>query len=155
MHQELNVGIPGWGAIWPVFPFAGGLVLLGSYVFGGRRDPDRVFVGTAAALVGLAFFFVTLGPLDYQDLGDWWAVFVLIGGVAFLARWAAARFRDWGSLFLALVAAVIGLAGLAVKLRWLGPRTAELLPNLWPALLVLAGLALLLRGLLGKLRSRC
>ncbi|MFQ6100405.1 MAG: hypothetical protein ACE5OS_04130 [Anaerolineae bacterium] len=148
--QQAGIDIPGWDAIWPVFPFAGGLVLLGSYLFGERRDPGQVFLGTAAMLVGLAFFFITLGPLEYRDLETWWPVFVLIGSVAFLAQWAAARFRDWGALFLALVAFVVGGAGLAMTLKLLGPETRELLPNLWPILLILLGLMVLLRALLGK-----
>ena len=148
--SELGVGIPGWDAIWPVFPFAGGLAFLGGYVFGQRRDPGQVFVGTAATLVGLVFFFITLGPLEYRDLGDWWPVFVLIGGMAFLAQWAAAGFRDWGALFLALVALVVGAAGLVVKLELLGPGTRELLPRLWPVILVVVGLMVFLRALVGK-----
>jgi len=147
---ELGVSIPGWDTIWPVFPLAGGLAFLGGYVFGPRRDPGMLFVGTAATLIGLWFFFITLGPLGYRDLETWWPVFVLIGGVAFLAQWAAARFRDWGALFLALVALVVGGAGLAVTLRLLGPQTRELLPRLWPVLLILGGLMTLLRALLGK-----
>ncbi len=148
--NELNLAIAGWDVLWPVFPLAGGLTLLGSYVFGEKRDPGKVFLGMALSLVALAFFFVTLGPLEYQDLGTWWPVFVLIGGVAFLAQWAAARFRDWGALFLAVVALVIGGAGLAIILNLFGPETSELLPKLWPALVVLAGLMLLLRALLGR-----
>ena len=148
--NRLDIGIPGWDAIWPVFPFAGGLALLGGYVFGDRRDPGQVFLGTAATLVGLVFFFVTLGPLQYRDLGTWWPVFVLIGSVAFLAQWAAAGFRDWGALFMALVALVVGGAGLAVTLQLLGPETRALLPRLWPVLLILAGLMALLRGLFGR-----
>ena len=148
--NRLDIGVPGWDAIWPVFPFAGGLALLGGYVFGDRRDPGQVFLGTAATLVGLVFFFVTLGPLQYRDLGTWWPVFVLIGSVAFLAQWAAAGFRDWGALFMALVALVVGGAGLAVTLQLLGPETRALLPRLWPVLLILAGLMALLRGLFGR-----
>lgn len=147
---ELNVGIPGWDVIWPIFPFAGGLAFLGSFVFGQRRDPGQVFVGTAATLVGLVFFFVTLGPLSYRDLTTWWPVFVLIGSAAFLAQWAAAGFHDWGALFLALVALVVGGAGLAVTLQLLGPQTAELLPRLWPVLLILLGLMVFLRALIGR-----
>ena len=147
---ELNVGLPGWDVIWPVIPFAGGLAFLGSFVFGQRRDPGQVFVGTAATLVGLVFFFVPLGPLSYRDLGTWWPVFVLVGSVAFLAQWAAAGFRDWGALFLALVALVVGGAGLAVTLQLLGPQTVELLPRLWPALLILLGLMVFLRALIGR-----
>ena len=148
--NQLGIGMPGWDIVWPVFPFAGGLAFLGSYVFGERHDPGQVFVGTAATLVGLVFFFITLGPLEYSDLGTWWPVFVLVGSVAFLALWAASGFRDPGALFLGLVALVIAAVGLAVTLELLGPRTAELLPRLWPALLILLGLMMLLRALLGR-----
>jgi drug/metabolite transporter (DMT)-like permease len=151
--NQLGIGIPGWDAVWPVFPFVGGLIILGDYILGRRRDPDRVFLGVAATLVGLAFFFITLGPLEYRDLETWWPVFVLIGGVAFLAQWAAARFRDWSALFLALVAFVVGGAGLAITFQLLGPQTRELLPRLWPVLLILGGLMALLRGLIGRRRE--
>jgi hypothetical protein len=147
---ELNVGLPGWDVIWPVIPFAGGLAFLGSFVFGQRHDPGQVFVGTAATLVGLVFFFVTLGPLSYRDLTTWWPVFVLVGSAAFLAQWVATGFRDWGAFFLALVALVVGGAGLAVTLQFLGPQTVELLPRLWPALLILLGLMVFLRALIGR-----
>ena len=151
--SELGIGIPGWDRIWPIFPLVGGLAFLGGYVFGSRHDPSLVFVGTAATLVGLVFFFVTLGPLSYRDLTTWWPVFVLVGSAAFLAQWVATGFRDWGALFLALVAFVVGGAGLAVTLQLLGPQTSALLPRLWPVLLILGGLITLLRALLGK-RSR-
>jgi hypothetical protein len=147
---ELNVGLLGWDVIWPVIPFAGGLAFLGSFVFGPQRDPGQVFVGTAATLVGLVFFFVTLGPLSYRDLSTWWPVFVLVGSAAFLAQWVATGFRDWGALFLALVALVVGGAGLAVTLQLLGPQTVELLPRLWPALLILLGLMVFLRALISR-----
>lgn len=148
--NQLGIGVPGWDVIWPVLPFAGGLAFLGSYVFGQRRDPGQVFVGTAATLVGVVFFFVTLGPLEYDDLSTWWPVFVLVGSIAFLAQWAAAGFRDWGTLFLALVALVVGGAGLFVQVQLLGPRTAELLPRMWPVLLILLGLMVFLRAALGR-----
>jgi hypothetical protein len=77
-------------------------------------------------------------------------VFVLIGSVAFLALWVATRFRDWGAFFMALVALVVGAAGLAITLQLLGPQTRELLPQLWPVLLILLGLMTLLRALLGR-----
>ena len=148
--QEMGIAVHGWDVIWPVFPLAGGLASLGSYFFGERRDPDRVFFGVAATLVGLAFFFITLGPLEYEDLGTWWPVFVLIGSVAFLTQWVATRFRDWGALFLSLVALVVGGAGLAITLQLLGPETRKLLPKLWPVLLILGGLMALLRGLFSR-----
>jgi hypothetical protein len=148
--SQLGIGVPGWDAIWPVLPLAGGLALLGGTIFGERRDPGHVFLGTAATLVGLVFFFITLGPLEYGDLSTWWPVFVLIGSVAFLALWVATRFRDWGAFFMALVALVVGGAGLAITLQLLGPQTRELLPQLWPVLLILLGLMTLLRALFGR-----
>ena len=86
-------------------------------------------------------------PSSWKDLKSFR---VIIGGIAFLAQWAAARFRDWSALFLAMVAFVVGFAGLAIKLEWLGPETRARLPALWPALLVLGGLVLLLRGLFSR-----
>lgn len=148
--DELGINIPGWDVLWPVFPFAGGLVFLGSYLFGHKRDPGRIFVGIAATLIGLVFSFVTLGPLEYQDIDVWWPIFIIIGGVAFLARWAAARFSDWNALFLAVAALAVGGMGLAVTLELFGPRTSEFLPSLWPVVLILVGLIMLLRSLLGK-----
>jgi len=143
-------GFLDWNVMWPVLPFAGGLAFLGSYIFGQRHDPDKVFIGTAATLVGLVFFFVTVGPLEYSDLNTWWPIFVLTGGVAFLAQWVAGRFRDGGALFLAIVGFVVGGAGLAVTLELLGPETRELLPRLWPVLVILGGLMILLRPLFRK-----
>ncbi len=151
--ERLGLALPGWDVMWPVIPLALGLTFLGGYVFGEHRDTGHVFLGTALTLAGLAFFFITLGPLDYRDLDIWWPVFVLIGSVAFLAQWAASRFRDWGALFLALVALAVGGAGLAITLQLLGPETRELLPNLWPAILILLGLMLLLRALFSRRSS--
>jgi len=101
----------------------------------------------------LVFFFFTLGALEYRDLETWWPVFVIIGGIAFLAQWAAAGFRDWGALFLALVALVVGGAALAITLQLLGPQSRELLPRLWPVVLILVGLMILLRALFGKRKA--
>ncbi len=146
---ELGLAVLGWEYVWPLVPLAVGLLLLFGYLFEGRRDPERVFFATALILVGAFFLSITLGPLTYSGLSSWWPVFVLIGGVAFLAQWAAAGFRDWDALFLALVALCVGGAGLAITRQLLGPGTRELLPRLWPLALILAGLMALLRGLLG------
>lgn len=151
--NELSFGRLSWDQVWPIFPFGGGLALLADYMLGQRRDPGQVFLGTAATLVGVVFFYITLGPVTYRDLDVWWPAFILIGSVAFLAQWLAAGLRDWGALFLALVAFAVGGAGLAVTLQLLGPETRELLPRLWPVVLVLGGLMALLRGFLG-VRSR-
>ena len=148
--NELNVGLPGLELIWPLLPVSAGIALVFGYLSSEEKDPEQVFFGTVATFVGLVFLAITLGPLTYSSLRDWWPVFVLIGGVAFLAQWAVAGFRDWDALFLALVALCIGGVSLAITLELLGPNTRETLPKLWPGALILAGLMALLRGLLGR-----
>ena len=146
--SEVGPGLPGWRVVWPVIPLAGGAALLAGSIFDPESDPDQVFLGAAATLTGLVFFFVTLGPLTYRDLGAWWPLFVLIAGVAFLAQWAAAGFRDWDALFLGLVALCVGGAAAAIMSEPFGSRTQPILTRLWPILLILGGLMALLRGLL-------
>jgi len=147
---ELNAEIPGWSHIWPVLPIAGGLALLIGTIVDAETNPDHVFLGTAAVLVGCVFLFVTLGPLDYPDLETWWPVFVVIAGLAFLAQWAAGGLRRWDALFLGLVALLVGAAAFAVTFELLGPDTREALPRLWPVILILLGLMALLRSLVGR-----
>ncbi len=148
--RELGLGVPEWGVIWPVLPLAGGIALLVGHFLDQNGDPDQVFLGTAALLVGGVFLFVTLSPLTYGDLEAWWPIFVLIAGIAFLAQWAAAGFTRWDALFLGLVSLGVGGVSLAIMLQLLGPNTRELFPRLWPALLILAGLVVFLRGVFGR-----
>jgi len=147
---ELGLGLPNWGAVWPLILFAGGIAVLVRFYLNPETDPDRVFFGTAAVLASLVFFFITWGPWTYRSLGIWWPLFVLIAGIALLAQWGAAGFRDWDALFLGLVALCVGGAAVAMTLELLGPNTREILTRLWPVLLILAGLMTLLRGLLAQ-----
>jgi hypothetical protein len=148
--SKLNAGLPGWSQMWPVFPLAAGLALLIEYVANPQGDPAQVFLGTATTLVGVVFFFITLGPLAYGDLESWWPVFPLIGGVTFLAQWGAEGFRNWDALFLGLVALMAGSGALAITFQLFGPRTQQILPRFWPVVLILVGLMALLRELLRR-----
>lgn len=152
--SELSIRLPGWQRIWPVLPIAGGLALVVGHFIDPDSDPDQVLLGTAAMLVGFVLLFVTMGPLTYRSLGSWWPVFVLVGGVAFLARWAAAGFSDWDALFLGLVGLCIGGVAIAIALQLLGPNTREIVSQLWPVILILVGLVALLRGVLGRRSTR-
>jgi len=151
---ELDLGVPSLDRLWPIFPFACGIVLLGNYLRAGRRNHTPVFWGTALALASLFFFLITLGDQNYTVLQTWWPVFVVIAGISFLALWLAQGLQDWGALFLAIVGLVFGGVALAVNLQFLGPNTAQELRRLWPALLILVGLVLLMRGLLGSRKAR-
>ncbi|HIE38614.1 MAG TPA: hypothetical protein EYH30_02720 [Anaerolineales bacterium] len=151
---ELDLGVPSLDRLWPLFPFAGGVAALGNYLRTGRQEHGSVFWGTALVLTGLFFFLISLGDQDYTVLQTWWPVFIVIAGISFLALWLAQGLRDWGALFLSIVALLFGGVALAVNLQILGPNTAQELRRLWPALLVLVGLVLLMRGLLGRRPSR-
>ena len=138
----------GWEQIWPVFVVLGGLAFLAGYVVGGFQDAGLVFVGVGATLVGLFFFGFTLGPWAWEEMAKLWPVFLLIGGVAFVALFLAERGRDMGTLGVGLVAFVAGVAGLAVTYGLLGTDIVQY----WPLLLVLLGLVVLVGGLLRLLR---
>jgi hypothetical protein len=148
--DTFGVSLPDWESMWPVLVIAGGIYMLLDQFFGSGRDPGRVFVGTAAVLVGAVFAAITLGPFTYQDLDTWWPVFLIILGVAFLARWIAGGARRGNALFLGVVALLVGGVAGAINLRLLGPQTQDLLPTLWPALLIAAGLLVLLQGLFSR-----
>jgi drug/metabolite transporter (DMT)-like permease len=150
LAEGLGSEIPSFDQVWPAILVAGGVAALISYVLGDRRNPAQISLGLAATLAGVLFFFITVGPLEYEDLGAWWPAFVLIGSVAWLGQWAATGFRDWGALFLGLVALVFGAAGVAVALELLGPQTRESLPRLWPVLLIVGGVMVFLRAALGR-----
>jgi len=148
----LNLGVPSLDRVWPVLPFAGGVAFLGNYLAKRRQEHGLVFWGTGLTLTGLFFFLIALGDQNYAVLETWWPVFVLIGGISFLALWLAQRLRDWGALFLAIVGLVFGGVALAVNFQLLGPDTKQELSRLWPALLILVGLLLLMREVLSRKR---
>lgn len=147
---ELGLDVPSMDRLWPIFPLGGGIALLGNYLRSRQRDHGQVFWGTALILGGLFLFLITLGDQDYAVLRTWWPVFIAIAGIAFLALWLSQGLRDWGALFLSIAGLVFGGVALAINLQVMGPHTAEELRRLWPGLLILVGLILLARGLLGK-----
>jgi hypothetical protein len=126
-------------ALWPGFLLLGGLAFLSQFLLGGRRDDGLVFVGVAATLVGLFFFAFTFGYLAWGDMGRYWPVFVLIGGLAFLAQWLV-RPTQRELLIPAFIALIVGFVALALTLRVVNPALADQIVKLWPVLLILAGL---------------
>jgi hypothetical protein len=140
--MRFHVNLPPPDRVWPLVPCASGVVLLLHYMRSGRREHSQVFWGTALTLTGLFFFLITLNERDYGVLATWWPVFVVIGGISFLALWLAQGPRERGTLFVALVGIAFGSFTLAANVR---PTLAPGLPELWPALLILLGLLLLLR----------
>ncbi len=138
----LGVRLPSLGDLWPIFPLGFGLASLGNYFIEGRRQHGLIFTGVSSTLVGALFFAITLGPLTWGDLGRLWPVFILIGGLAFVAQWLAQP-SERGLLLPGLAALVVGGVLLLFTLNLLGGAVGQLATQLWPVLLILLGIGLL------------
>ncbi len=138
--QQFAPDLLGWGNVWPIFPTLGGLAFLGGWLFSQERDPGLLFVGTGATLVGAFFFLFTLGVFEWDDMGQWWPAFPIIGGVAFLALFAGGRFRDWGAAGVGCVAIIVGVVAFGFTLLSLPRSLMTTLVDLWPLGLILIGL---------------
>ncbi|MBI2975603.1 MAG: hypothetical protein HYZ35_02510 [Chloroflexi bacterium] len=145
LAENLHLPLPGMDQMWPAFPLIIGMATFIRYFTEGRRDSGQVFVGVAAALVGAFFFPFTFGRLSWGQMEEYWPVFALIGGVAFLAQWAVAPSRR-GLLIPALIGLAVGLAFLPSTLGLLNPAVAKQIRQLWPLALIAGGLMLLLSG---------
>jgi hypothetical protein len=143
LARNLNVPVPGLDRLWPGIIVLFGLAFLGQFAAGGRRDEGLVFVGLAGTLLGVFFLTITLGYLDWGDLGRLWPVFVLIGGLAFLGQWLA-KPADRGLLIPAVMVLLVGGVALVFSLGLLSPELAAQAARLWPLGLILLGMALLI-----------
>jgi hypothetical protein len=143
LARNLDVPVPGLEQLWPGIILLFGLAFLAQYVAGGRREEGLVFSGVSATLTGAFFLAITLGYLEWSDLGRLWPVFVLIGGAAFLAQWLA-KPAERGLLLPALLALAVGGVALVFTLGLLSPALAEQAARLWPLGLILLGIGLLI-----------
>jgi hypothetical protein len=140
--QNLHVPLPSWDQAWPALLIFLGLAFILQFFLDRRVDTGLVFVGTAATLLGVFFFAFTLGYYHWGNMGRYWPVFVLIGSAAFFAQWLA-RPGERGLLLPAFLALVVGGVALPITLQAINPALADLIVKLWPAGLILLGLALL------------
>ena len=135
----------GFESLWPLFLIAAGPGMLLGFLIGGLKQPERVASGVSTALLGWFFLAITVGPLDFTQLDRLWPVFPLVAGIGSFAGWLASLGRQLSLLRGALVAGSVGVVGLALTLTPIG---SALFATGWPALLVLLGFALLLKGTL-------
>ena len=137
LFNNLDFDVPSLGDLWPIFPTCGGLAFLWAHFSGREKDAGMLIPGCGGFLVGVFFLAVTLGPLRWSDLSEWWPVFPMIGGVSFLTMFIFSRPRDAGVL-------VPGLGGLLVGafffLITLGPFRWADMGQLWPAFPLIGGI---------------
>ena len=138
----LGVRLPSLATLWPVALIVFGLAFLVQFFAGGRRSEGLVFTGVAAALLGGFFLAITLGLLNWNDAGRLWPVYVLIGGLAFLAQWLA-RPSERGLLVPAVLALAVGGATLVLALGLVRADVADQIIRLWPLVLIVLGFGLL------------
>ncbi len=135
------------GRLWPFFVAAAGLVFVVRFLASWTRGWGWLIPGVGLLLLGLFFFLFTLGPLAWYDMGVWWPVFPLIAGLTFLAAWGAARcpveLLIPAGIFLA--AGLLGLALTFGKAAWIA--------NGWPVVLILLGLWMIGRSLVGRFKK--
>jgi hypothetical protein len=107
-----------------------------------RRDGGRGLI-VGLVLIGLGIVFLWQNLFGFQPIDNWWALFILIPAVSNLSRgwqayqatgsWGEAMGRGLTTGLLLVTIALIFLLDLDFG-RW------------WPALLILLGLSLLLKG---------
>lgn len=138
--DNLGVRTPHLGDLWPLVPLLGGLAFIVSYLTGRERDAGVLVPGCGGFMVGLFFLAFTLGPLDWDDMGAWWPVFPIIGGLTFITLFVMSKERDAGIL-------VPGCGGLLVGLFFflftLGRFEWDDMGRLWPAFPLIGGLVFL------------
>ena len=145
LAQQLGVWVPGLSQLWPGLVVLGGAAALLAYV--SEREPDQLFLGVAGVLVGGCFFLFTLGRLDWQaDMPRYWPAFLIIFSLASVAQWLAAPDRR-GYLVQAGVSLLVGLFFFAYYFNLLSGLLVRQVQQLWPLLLIVAGLIALARSL--------
>lgn len=97
-----QAGFPAFRILWPLFPFAVGVVFLLRY-WRNRDDSSQVFVGVLLILIAGLFLLVLSTRLH---LGDHWPFFILAPGLAFLARYVVDQEDRDSLLFGGLMVAV-------------------------------------------------
>src|SRR5215471_7825250 len=110
----------------------------GGGISAGHSQGFRLVLGAAVLLLGVLFLLENLGYIPAVRWGAIWPVLLIAMGAAKLVDARDSSQRLGGAVVL-----LIGLAFLAINLGFLPPLIWRLL---WPALLILMGVFLLIRG---------
>ena len=124
-----------WGQLWPLFMLAASAGFFAGY-FSNRKNYGLLMPATLMLLYGGLFLFCSL--TDWDRMEYMWPTFVLGPGLGLLMMYIGGR-RETGLLIPASI--LIGLAALFFVV--FGPFQEY--ARYWPVLLILAGLAMLLR----------
>lgn len=137
---NLGLSFLDWGNLWPLYIVLCGSAFLAGWAMSPRHEPGLAFVGTGALLTGIFLAPFAWEMVAWERMAVWWPIFPLIGGLAFLALWAADRGKDPGILVPAGGGILTGLVALFLTTGWLSAAAAA---KWWPAGLITLGVAVL------------
>ncbi len=143
----MGVNLPSIGGLWPIFPTLAGLVFMAAYFMGSEKDAGLLIPGVSSFLIGIFFFFFTMGVFEWAEMGRLWPIFPLIGGIAFVAVWMAGGRKDFGLLIPAGGALAVGVVGLIFTL---GGFNFARIANFWPIILIVVGLGILIQNFIDR-----
>jgi len=141
-----------WGTIYPIVLMVTGLSFF--VLIKTRNDKGAVFPGTVFFLIGLFFFLRNNNWLDLYYFDEFWPVFLIIFGLAFLAVFVL-KPHDWGVLIPASILLFLGLVFFSNKMGWLSWGTQVTISRLWPVLLILIGVVIILTNLKRTPKNDC
>jgi hypothetical protein len=144
LGRTFNVHLKSLFNAWPIAPLLFGIGFTFEYLFGSRKDSRFVLVGVSATLTSIFFFMFTLGFWKW-DLNRYWVLLVLIVSLSFFAHWLADMNQNV-SLVAAAISFIIAVFAMPYALGAAHPTLAQIVSQLWPAIIVLGGLAIMARG---------
>jgi hypothetical protein len=144
LGRTFNVHMKSLVNAWPLAPMLFGIGFTFEYLFGTRKDARFVLVGVSATLVSIFFFMFTLGFWAW-DLSRYWVLLALIVGLSFFANWLA-DMQQSTPLIVATISFIIGIFAMPYTMGEAHPTFVQTISQLWPIMIVLAGLAIMARG---------
>ncbi|MGQ9516255.1 MAG: hypothetical protein ACUVWB_12810 [Anaerolineae bacterium] len=148
LGRELGLPLFTSDVIWPWFIVALGVVFWVRYITFKPRSSDDVFWGTGAVLAG-GFLLAWRSGLLLTNLHGWgelWPMIPLIMGISALVQWLFS-IRNWGAFIFGISAGAVGVVGLAYTSGMITGVQALKIAQFWPAILILAGIGLVLKAL--------
>ena len=145
----VTFGVPlvGFSQIWPVIPILFGLASLAQCLSGPRKQSGLIFLGVLALLTGifLSLFTFQIGRLTWPDMANYWPIFPLIVGIAFMALYLTDGMRQEALLVPTFITGGAGVLALPFTLGVIRGAVFNQAVRLWPLLLLLVGLAILIK----------
>ena len=131
----------GWRHIWPLFPVAGGVLLLRSWTT--RHEANHLFAGLVSVILGAFLLLFSVGILDWTQMARLWPTIPIVVGGSMLAGNMVRE--DRGSMMLEIGLVLFGVVAFLFTTEKISPRVAGPFIRFWPLVLIVAGVVILKR----------